>query len=276
MNNIIDYTLKFFENNPVFNIVAFLLGVSSIISTVYFYFKSKKIKQPTYVVRTINLIKEKFQKIDSVQILYSGERIKDLSITKIALWNDGKDTISLSDVAQIDCLRIEILPEFQILDCEILFTKNEANAFSLVMDTDHKFIDIKFDFFDFEERVVIQIFHTGNSSDDIVLRGKIKTVKKIKRRMIDSGFLPSSFVKILRGNNISNKWSKKVLAISVIMVGILFLFIPFIDSAPKEVHVRVWYEYCLLTFPALLYFWLGYRLLRRNIPKGFDVFNDEF
>lgn len=276
MNNIIDYTLKFFENNPVFNIVAFLLGVSSIISTVYFYFKSKKIKQPTYVVRTINLIKEKFQKIDSVQILYSGERIKDLSITKIALWNDGKDTISLSDVAQIDCLRIEILPEFQILDCEILFTKNEANAFSLVMDTDHKFIDIKFDFFDFEEGVVIQIFHTGNSSDDIVLRGKIKTVKKIKRRMIDSGFLPSSFVKILRGNNISNKWSKKVLAISVIMVGILFLFIPFIDSAPKEVHVRVWYEYCLLTFPALLYFWLGYRLLRRNIPKGFDVFNDEF
>lgn len=276
MNNIIDYTLKFFENNPVFNIVAFLLGVSSIISTVYFYFKSKKIKQPTYVVRTINLIKEKFQKIDSVQILYSGERIKDLSITKIALWNDGKDTISLSDVAQIDCLRIEILPEFQILDCEILFTKNEANAFSLVMDTGHKFIDIKFDFFDFAEGVVIQIFHTGNSSDDIVLRGKIKTVKKIKRRMIDSGFLPSSFDKILRGYNISNKLSKKVLAISVIMVGILFLFIPFIDSAPKEVHVRAWYEYCLLTFPSLLYFWLGYRLLRRNIPKGFDVFNDEF
>jgi hypothetical protein len=30
-----------------------------------------------------------------------------------------------------------------------------------------------------------------------------------------------------------------------------------------------------LLLPGLLYMWLGYRILKRRIPKGFDIFNEE-
>ncbi len=32
----------------------------------------------------------------------------------------------------------------------------------------------------------------------------------------------------------------------------------------------------LVTLIGLPYIWFGYRIIKRNIPKGFDVFNEEF
>ena len=63
---------------------------------------------PIYILRTVNLVRENVQKIDTVNILYAGNKVNNLSITKIAFWNDGKETINNSDVAQNNPIRLII------------------------------------------------------------------------------------------------------------------------------------------------------------------------
>lgn len=170
---------EWFNGNPAFNIITLLLAIIGIVLSFYFYFKSKKNKIPIYIARSINLVRESIKKIETVEILYAGNKIENLSITKVAIWNDGRDTISFVDVAHADPLKICIDKEYDILDAEILFQRNSANDFNLLISNDKKSVLIKFDFFDFEEGVIIQLAHTGNSSDDIKLLGTIKSVKKI-------------------------------------------------------------------------------------------------
>ncbi len=175
-----------------------IVGIIAILLSIYFYRKSKKSRTPTYIIRTINLIKEKIQKIETVQIRYSGEIINNLSISKIAFWNDGKETINSSDVAQKKPIIIKINEEFEILDAEIIFNKNEANDFKITISEDHKYISVTFDYFDFEEGFVLQVYHTGNDSEDLVVEGQIKTVKMIVRKDISKALFP--FVSSTKSN----------------------------------------------------------------------------
>lgn len=278
------YLADFFNGNPILNIVFLILAILGIIFTTYFYYKSRKSKIPTYIVRTINLVREKIQKIETVEIIYSGEKVKNLSLTKIAIWNDGKETINYSDIASNNPIRIKIKESFEILDAEILFKKDEANDFNIQVSDDKNYINILFDYIDFEDGIVIQIFHTGNSSDDIFIDGKIKSVKNIHRREHSNSLLPDSIGKLLRNDReyFNRKAMKSFFGWSFIVVGLVFncllLYFPtrkIIAVTPKP-HESSIFFIILLLLPGILYMWFGYNLIKRRIPKGFDIFNEEF
>lgn len=108
MNNTIQYFTELFNSNPLLNAISLFLAILGIIFSAFFYLKSKKIRMPIYVLRTVNLVRENVQKIDTVNILYSGNKVNNLSITKMAFWNDGKETINNSDVAQNNPIRLTI------------------------------------------------------------------------------------------------------------------------------------------------------------------------
>jgi hypothetical protein len=269
-----------FNSNPLLNLISFLLAVLGLVFTIYFYFKSKKSKLPIYVVRTINLVKEKIQKIDSVQILYSGEKVSNLSISKIAFWNDGKETINSTDVAINNPIKIYITEGYEILDAEILFQKNNSNDFKIVVNENNKSISIAFDFFDFEEGIVLQVFHTGNSNEDISITGTVKSVKNIKRKEILYSIFPSKIFDILKGDKskIKHKTMRRILGWTTIIVGIIFTSSYFIFPTKHEPVVEdpSFYQKLLPAILGIPYIYTGYKMLKRHIPKGFDIFNDEF
>lgn len=66
LNNI----LYLFENNPILNVITLILAIVGLGFTVYFYFKSRKVKAPIYITKTTSLVKESINKVESVQILY--------------------------------------------------------------------------------------------------------------------------------------------------------------------------------------------------------------
>jgi hypothetical protein len=130
------------------NILALLSIISTITVPIVTNIRSKKYKRPTYRTKTISLLKESFEKIKSADILYNGNKINNLSITKIAIWNDGKETINNTDVSETDKFRIEIDKEYKILDYEIVHQKNYANAFRLTKINDNE-LEINFHYFDY-------------------------------------------------------------------------------------------------------------------------------
>lgn len=280
IQNVTTIMNDFFNTNPYLNLVSLLLAILGIIFTIYFYFKSQKSKMPIYAVRTINLVKEKIQKIETVQILYSGEEVINLSISKIAFWNDGKETINASDIAVNNPLKIDITGEYEILDAEILFQKNKSNDFKLTINESNTSVLINFDFFDFEEGIVLQVFHTGNSSQDINVSGTIKSVKTIKRKEISYSIFPNIIFDILNGDNtkIKRKTMMSILGYSAILSGIIFSCSFFILPTKQELIIEDPSLFKKL-LPALIgipYIYLGYKIVKRHIPKGFDIFNEEF
>lgn len=273
--------LSLFSNNPIFNVLTLVLAVGSLVLAVYFYFKGKKVKLPVYILKTNNLVTESIKNVSSVQILYNNNKISNLSVTKIALWNEGKDTIDNADVAKSDPIKIMINPSFEILEAEILYSKNAANDFKLALSEDKKFVEICFDFFDYEEGIVIQLFHTASSSDDIYVTGKVKSVKTILRKKYSRTLLPLNVLRILfvlSRYPISTKLVLKTTGWAMSLIGILMILALFI--LPDELLFQVnqtdslWLSKILLVFIGLFYTYGGFQFLKRTIPKGFDIFNE--
>lgn len=218
MDKTIECLTAFFNGGSLLNLITFILAILGILCSVYFYLKGKKCKKPTYILKTTNLVRENIQKIDSVDILYSGNKIKNLSVTKIAFWNNGKDTISCNDVAKKSPIRLTIKDDFIFLDAEIIFQKNQSNDFSIAISNDNKFIDIDFDYFDFEEGIVLQVFHTGAKSSDISMEGQIKSVKEISHKK--SSVYP--FSKVLEKISVTPQCVRKITYWIYLISGIFF------------------------------------------------------
>jgi len=116
-----------FKDSTVLNFAMFLIGIISLITGIVFYVKSKKIKKPTYIIRTTELVKDNVQISAKIEISYAGEKVKNLSISKLAFWNDGKEPIKLDDIPSKASIKIKIPEGYEILDFETIHQKKENN-----------------------------------------------------------------------------------------------------------------------------------------------------
>src|SRR5690606_19938758 len=265
----VDFTtlINFFEANPYLNLVSLFIAVFGIILSIYFYKRSLKIKKPTFLVRTINLVKQNVNKIDSVEILYKGDKIQNLSISKIALWNDGKDTINSNDIAQNSPLLIYIDDEYQILDAEIIFQKNPSNDFKVKLLPDQNSVLISFDYFDYLDGTIINVYHTGESSRNILLSGKIKSVRNFTRKTNNITILPKFLSNFLDRNlRNSHLFFKKIMGWSVITVSIMSIFLSLQNLiTPDQIEQKklgipeIW----AFGFIGLMYLYIGMQILKR-------------
>ena len=268
----IPYILNFFTKNPWLNLIFFLLAVIGIVFGMLSYFKTKKSRKPTYRIRTFNLIKE-INKIDSVSILYKGENIENLSVSRIAIWNSGKETINKTDVAQNDRFRIEIDNSASILDYKLTLQKNEANGFKLNKADDNCII-IDFDYFDYNEGIIIELYHTATNSSNITLKGSFKGTKKIIRNNIPKELL---FVihSLAPFNFFSSRTFERFVGFVIIICSFIFVVLLFIVMV-NEPHKRTWLNILALGCIPIMYGLFGFLLLKRRVPKGFNSFEAAF
>ena len=267
--------MDFFNNNPVLNLITLILAVLGILFTAYFYLRSKKNRVPTYMVRTINLVRDMLPKIDAVEMLYSGKKVNNLSISKVAFWNEGKETINFIDIAPQKPIKIIINDEYDILDVGILFQKNDANNFKINISEDKKSVDITFDYFDYNEGMVLQIFHTGNCSENIKIEGKIKSVKKINRKDFGLSFITNLF-SIFPKSFAYSKITKIILGWIILIIGLSFCFLSIYYSIRLQNWHFVDFSNIFFLGVGLSYAFFGYQSLKKKIPKGYDIFSDEF
>jgi hypothetical protein len=273
MINYSDY-LDYVSQNPWLNVVSTAFGLIGIILAIIFYIKSKKIRQPIYRTRSINLVKENTSKIKSVSILYNENRINNLSVAKIAIWNAGKETINSTDVAKKDKFRIEIDDGYEILDYELLYQKNPINDFKLTKISD-KILEIDFDYFDKDEGIIIQIYHTATTEDSLNVKGTLKGGKNIIRN--DSG--KKAFTIFDKIDKILDFLQldyilKKIPAFFFFLIPILLIIHSIFTEETKNTNTIVLIFANTIIF--VLYWLLGYVIMKNKMPKGFDLFENEF
>lgn len=216
------------NNNQWLNLIFLFLALISIILTLIFYLKSKKKKQPIYTIKSFSLIREKLTKLKDVKITYKEEDIDNLTLTKIALWNKGNDTINSYDVAPKDWIRVEINNEYDILESEIIFIKKNANNFKIDLNENRKIIRINFDYFHTNEGFIFQFYHTGKSSQNIKVLGTIKGVNKIEYGNIEDDYYANLFWDKTLGKLRIKKWPRLSKVIFFPLIVVIFIPVGFV------------------------------------------------
>lgn len=171
--------IEILTQNPMIAMFSIILSPIGIILAVVFYLKSRKIKSIKHYFKSDLLIDDFIQKIEGLTIKFSDKSINRLMVTKIAFWNNGSETINFEDIPNNDKFSISIKDNFNILDVTIINILNKANNIDFLLSDDGKEISISFDYIDQKEGFIIQIFHTGTSSEIFEINGTIKGFGKI-------------------------------------------------------------------------------------------------
>lgn len=108
--------LSVMTGGTIYNIIILVFAIVGIGVSYYLYNKSKSLTSVAYVIRMIQLISSGKQKLSEINISKRDDApVADRSISKIAIWNDGIDTINYANIACNNSLRIEVDGQCEIL-----------------------------------------------------------------------------------------------------------------------------------------------------------------
>lgn len=278
MKQVFNFIVEMLEGNIIFNSITLFIAILGIGLAIFFYLKSVKKKKPVYTLRTFSLITENVKKVPSISIKHGDKNIGNLSITRIAFWNSGKETIDKNDIARKSPIKFVIDEKHEILDAEILYCKNPSNDFKI--NANKKEVIIKFDYFDNEEGIILQIYHTGNSNKNFSVSGSIKSVNEIIN-IKESSYIENKMLWLIEKFDINKvrRFMRKAYAIHLIIFSILLpiayvsQYIPAIKKFASDEFSFVFFTF--IVFFSFLFLNVGIRKLKKPTPKGFEIFYDE-
>ena len=96
-----------------------------------------------------------------------------MTITFLAIWNSGNDTICLSDTSGDAPLSVYTADKSQILETKIIYFSNKLNDFKM-KKVDKDGFEMSFDYIEKKEGIILKIIHTGTSSKSITATCHIK------------------------------------------------------------------------------------------------------
>lgn len=166
------------ELNPLVSLASFIIGIFGIGLAIYFYKIGVRTRMPCFSMRSFNVISDEIKKYGDLKVLYRDDEIMNLTITRIAIWNGGKETINFNDLAPKDLIKIIPINNNTIFDSEILSHSNDTCQFSINWTNSE--INISFDYMDYNQGCHLKITHSGKKSSDLLVSGTVKGYGKIK------------------------------------------------------------------------------------------------
>lgn len=171
--------LEQLQENPYAWLILSLISVFGIFFSIYTWIANKEKKQISYMINTYEIVRAGKNVIPEFEISYRGKIIDDLTVTRFAIWNSGNRLLNSNDIVDTRPLSITSNDDGpDILDASIIKRSEESNKFIVDKKNSHC-AELKFDYMDKQEGIIVQILHTG-SAKDISLSTLIKGGKKLK------------------------------------------------------------------------------------------------
>ena len=271
--------------NPLSNIIGIIglvVGIIGAVLTCIFYRRSHRSKEPCWSVRNNVLVEGYSSKIGKLDIRFKDEQVENLSIARIAFWNQGAETLDRHDIETINPLRIEADEEIEILDVSVSLTNSSSSQFETELVNDRKSAKLDFAYLDKGQGAIVQIIHTGIKESDIQIVGDIKSVKEIKKKnvLMPNTFLTSFFSLYPFLFSISNRKilpssRRKSLGIAFAITAILMLLLFGITLDESTSRPDLFIVVALSFVYGIVLLSLAILLFRRGLPSGLEAFENE-
>src|SRR5450759_848076 len=150
--------------NPWIGFVGTLVGIFGLLASVIFYLRTRRFQRPTFQKRSIKWLDVESFPHDEIKLTFRGKEIPRFTITHLAFWNSGNQTIRSSDFASASPLRLSIPPATEVFNIQIsASTVPEIRASidspsSFITDS-VKEIPVGFDYLDSGDGFSIQVIH---------------------------------------------------------------------------------------------------------------------
>ena len=247
---------------PFWNIISIGIAIIGIVLAYVFYRKGHRSKEPCWSVRNNVLVEGYSSKIGKLDIRFQDEQVENLSIARIAFWNQGAETLDRHDIETINPLRIEADEEIEILDVSVSLTNSSSSQFETELVNDRKSAKLDFAYLDKGQGAIVQIIHTGIKESDIQIVGDIKSVKEIKKK---DAPIPSIRSKREGG--------------SFIVAALVALSLPGVmlykSTSPIEPSIVLFVAVGFFLFYGIFFLAHAISLLRSGLPNGLEAFENE-
>lgn len=143
--------------------------------TIWFFLLSRKQKRPYWTYRNNYIIGKTGEGISGIRILFSDKEVKQVTASKVFLWNKGRDAIKEQDIPKSDLVRLVFPKKIEILDIKLLNKSRDSISVELEkIDTEQNhIINCNFNFLDKNDGFVLEILHTGGRDTQIEMAGTI-------------------------------------------------------------------------------------------------------
>jgi hypothetical protein len=200
-------------SNPWLTLLSVIVAIVAVIVAIVFGIKSSRSRKPYFRKISATIVSDFTNKVQSIQMLFDGKPISDVTITRFLFWNAGRETIRKEDIAQSDPLRITVTDGKEILESKIVKENNDASMFKL-SPIGRTALDLSFDFAERNQGAIIQVIHTGKTEKDIDLTGTVIGAGKpklVRRPRFEEGTSPSQ----------KNTWVMAIIALMFIGLGLV-------------------------------------------------------
>lgn len=164
-----------------------LLGLIVGLIGLLLYFKGRIGARPTCQMRSLRLLGKEEQALPpEVEIHFKQKNIPRLTLTRVYLWNGGKESMRGSQIVQDDPLRCEFEPSDEILKAQVAACTRPFNKVTLqTPDARPYCVLIDFDYLDPADGARIDILHTSKLRYP-KLHGSLRGIPKGVIRVISS------------------------------------------------------------------------------------------
>lgn len=256
-------------------LVGVILGILGIVFSYYFYRRSIRAKEPVYSIKSNNLISDSRFTLEKLNITYGSgkQKIQNLTVSKVLFYNRGAETINRADIETKN--RVSISPRnSEILDVSLLQANNDSNNSGLLWHESGEFLYIDFDYLDKNQGAVIQVIHTGLSSDDLQVIGDIKGTRELTK-------IPSSRFQLQHFWREHLSFSKRLYIVELFFLAILMFFwlllafiairfpgtMDFLPKSPLE-----WFGFSgMIILPIFLFYDIFFSR-QIGLPRGLEKF----
>lgn len=252
-----------------------LLGLPLTILAIVITIKDKKKKSIACIKRSFVVVKDYVNSINGLDILYLGNKIENLTVTNFLIWNAGNEIINFNDMASADPLMV--VSNKKILEAKIIFQKKPINKFS-VLEFKDSCLKLGFDYMGPGDGLIIKFTHVGKSNYDLMLRGTIKGGSDIKQKSFISIFNKEAYSSLFLSYEKPLPYSKKVkiltkfiviYCIILVCLGILVFSFDKFSLFERIIGLTIIFIIILITGVSM------FKILRGNIPNGFEAFGDD-
>lgn len=151
--------------------------------SVFVFYRYRRTKKPVYTLESVPLINENLKSISSLKITYAGSEVTSLTVSLIRFWNAGKATIHKNDMPTKAPLAIKTRGDVLIYSTQVIKNSDKESSIDFIYPESElnriketgqlKEFIIDFDFLDYNEVKEIKILHSGTSSQDLIVSGKV-------------------------------------------------------------------------------------------------------
>jgi hypothetical protein len=169
--------------NPWFGVLASFCTIFSFLLAFYFYKRSRRTRALVCVTTSTHIIDDAIGCIPRLTVLYDGVPVNHLTITTLAFWNAGSETIDERNLVKTKplCLALESPHRYMHIRT---YPMRAANDVKHRLDKEARTCFIDFEFLDHNDGFVMDIIHTGEHDTSIRIDGVFKGCKPLERRSV--------------------------------------------------------------------------------------------